>query len=145
MSRRTEQVAEAIKEGIGTLIQRELRDPRLGFITVTRAEVTPDLKRATIYYSVLGTDEVKKETSKALEGASRFLRRELAHALQLRYMPALRFEFDIGVEHSDRIQRLLHDIQAEEAATRPEEKKSEVRSQDSEIKNTGNGGQGSGS
>ncbi len=123
MTRRTEQVAEAIKEQIGVLIQRELRDPRLGFVTVTRAEVTPDLKHATIYYGVLGTDEVKKETAKALGGATRFLRRELSHALQLRYVPAIHFEFDIGVEHSDRIQQLLREIKVEEAATRPEKEK----------------------
>lgn len=122
MSRRTEQVAEAIKEEIGLLIQRELRDPRLGFVTVTRAEVSPDLKHAKIFYSVLGTEEVKKETYKALRGASGFLRKELSHKLQLRYTPDIHFEYDIGVEHSERIQRLLGELAAEESAEGQEKK-----------------------
>ena len=120
MSKRTEQVAEAIKEEVGVLIQRELRDPRLGFVTVTRAEVTPDLKKAKIFYSVLGSEEVKKETFRTLRGASGFLRRELSHILQLRYVPELYFEFDVGVEHSERIQRLLLELVEVESVKQPE-------------------------
>jgi ribosome-binding factor A len=115
MSRRTEQVAEAIKEQVSTLIARELRDPRIGFVTVTRAEVTPDLKRAKIFYSVMGDDEVRKETFQALKRASGFLRHELSHSMGLRYVPILYFEFDVGIEHGEKIQRLLKEIQAEEA------------------------------
>ncbi len=132
MSRRTEQVAEAIKEEVGVLIQRELRDPRLGFVTVTRAEVSPDLKYAKIFYSVLGSEEVKKETFRALKRASGFLRRELSHTLRMRYVPELQFEFDVGIEHSERIQRLLNELEEEEAA-HPSKPAGETESQDTSL------------
>ena len=114
MSRRTEQVAEAIKEEVSKLIQRELKDPRLGFVTVTRVEVSPDLKYSKIFFSVMGDDAVKKETLKVLKGASGFLRHELAHILTLRYTPQLNFEFDVAMEHGDKIQRLLLQLEQEE-------------------------------
>jgi ribosome-binding factor A len=114
MSRRTEQVAEAIKEEVSKLIQRELRDPRLGFVTVTRVEVSPDLKYAKIFFSVMGDDTVKAETLKVLRHAGGFLRHELSHILTLRYTPQLTFEFDVAMEHGDKIQRLLMQLEQEE-------------------------------
>jgi ribosome-binding factor A len=114
MSRRTEQVAEAIKEEVSTLIQRELKDPRLGFVTVTRVEVSPDLKYAKVFFSVLGDDTTKSETLKVLKRASGFLRRELSHILTTRYTPELHFEFDVAMEHGDKIQRLLLQLEQEE-------------------------------
>jgi ribosome-binding factor A len=114
MSRRTEQVAAAIKEEVSKLIQRELRDPRLGFVTVTRVEVSPDLKYAKIFFSVMGDDTVKAETLKVLRHAGGFLRHELSHILTLRYTPQLTFEFDVAMEHGDKIQRLLMQLEQEE-------------------------------
>jgi ribosome-binding factor A len=114
MSRRTEQVAEAIKEEVSTLIQRELKDPRLGFVTVTRVEVSPDLKYAKVFFSVLGDDNTKTETLKVLKRASGFLRRELSRILTTRYTPELHFEFDVAMEHGDKIQRLLLQLEQEE-------------------------------
>lgn len=114
MSRRTEQVAEAIKVEVSQTIQRELKDPRLGFATVTRVEVSPDLKHAKVFFSVIGDEEVKKESLKVLKGASGYLRRELAHKLTLRYVPELHFEFDVAMEHGDKIQRLLMQLEQEE-------------------------------
>jgi ribosome-binding factor A len=114
MSRRTEQVAEAIKEEVSTLIQRELKDPRLGFVTVTRVEVSPDLKYAKVFFSVLGDEATKTETLKVLKRASGFLRHELSHILTMRYTPELHFEFDVAMEHGDKIQRLLMQLEQEE-------------------------------
>lgn len=114
MSRRTEQVAELIKEEVSELIQRELKDPRLGFVTVTRVEVSPDLKNAKVFFSVLGDDQVKAESLKVLKRASSFLRRELSHKLTLRYTPELFFHFDVAMEHGDKIQRLLNQLAEEE-------------------------------
>jgi ribosome-binding factor A len=114
MSRRTEQVAAAIKEEVSKLIQRELRDPRLGFVTVTRVDPSPDLKYAKIFFSVMGDDVVKAETLKVLRHASGFLRHELSHILTLRYTPQLTFEFDVAMEHGDKIQRLLMQLEREE-------------------------------
>ncbi|NWJ47802.1 MAG: 30S ribosome-binding factor RbfA [Chloroflexi bacterium] len=123
MSRRTEQVAEMIKEIVSTLIQRELRDPRLGFVTITRVEVSPDLKHAKLLFSVMGTEEARKDTFKALKGASGYLRRELFHQLQMKYVPELHFEFDGGIEHGDKIQRILQAIEQEEKQNQPPETK----------------------
>ncbi len=114
MSRRTEQVAEAIKEEVSGLIQRELRDPRLGFVTVTRVEVSPDLKYAKIFFSVLGDETSKQESLKVLKHASGFLRHELSHKMTIRYTPQLHFEFDVAMEHGDKIQRLLMELEQEE-------------------------------
>lgn len=114
MSRRTEQVAEAIKEEVSTLIQRELKDPRLGFVTVTRVEVSPDLKYAKVFFSVLGDETTKTETLKVLKRAGGFLRHELSHILTLRYTPELHFEFDVAMEHGGKIQRLLMQLEQEE-------------------------------
>ncbi|MEI7554752.1 30S ribosome-binding factor RbfA [Candidatus Chlorohelix sp.] len=123
MSRRTEQVAEMIKEIVSTLIQRDLRDPRLSFVTITRAEVSPDLKHAKLFFSVMGNEESRKDTFKALKGASGYLRRELFRHLQMKYVPELHFEFDGGIEHGDKIQRILHAIEQEEKQNQPSETK----------------------
>jgi ribosome-binding factor A len=114
MSRRTEQVAEAIKEDVSILIQREIKDPRLGFVTVTRVEVTPDLKLAKVFFSTIGDEEVRKQSLKVLKGAAGFLRRELSHQLTLRYTPELYFYFDAALEQGEKIQRLMLEIEQEE-------------------------------
>ncbi|HEX2912336.1 MAG TPA: 30S ribosome-binding factor RbfA [Chloroflexia bacterium] len=114
MSRRTEQVGEAIKEAVSELIQRELKDPRLGFVTVTRVEVSPDLKYAKVFFSVLGDQEAKTESLKVLKRASGYLRHELSRLLTIRYTPELHFEFDVAMEHGDKIQRLLMQLEQEE-------------------------------
>jgi len=116
MSRRTEQVAEAIKEYVSILIQRELKDPRLGFVTVTRVEISPDLKNAKVFFSVLGDAEARKASSLVLKHASGFLRHELSHQLTLRYTPLLSFEFDEAIEHGEKIQRLLLELEQEDKA-----------------------------
>ncbi len=114
MSRRTEQVAEIIKEYVSEAIQRELKDPRLGFVTVTRTEVSSDLKYAKIFFSVLGDEQVKADSLSVLKRASSYLRRELSHRLTMRYVPALQFQFDAAMEHGDKIQRLLKQLAEEE-------------------------------
>ncbi len=118
MSRRTEQVAEAIKNEVSLIIQRELKDPRLGFVTITRVEASPDLRHAKIFFSVLGEDSAKKDTLQVLKHASSFLRRELSSRLTIRYVPDLHFEFDAAMEHGEKIQRLLHQLE-EEAKINP--------------------------
>lgn len=118
MSRRTEQVAEAIKEDISVLIQRELKDPRVGFVTVTRVEVTPDLKHAKVFFSVIGDSEQRDQSLTVLKHASSFLRHELARQLTLRYVPQLYFQFDEAVEHSDKIHKLLLELEREDQANK---------------------------
>jgi ribosome-binding factor A len=113
-TRRQQQVADAIQKEVSVLIQRELKDPRLGFITVTRAEVSPDLHHARVFVSIMGTPEEQAASLKALESAAGFLRHELGTRLTMRYIPALQFRADISIAHSDRIARLLTELAAEE-------------------------------
>lgn len=118
MSRRTEQVAQAIKDEISIIIQREIKDPRLGFVTITRVEVSPDLHYGKVFFSVLGSEEEKKASLGVLKRASGFLRRELSSRLTMRYVPELHFQFDVAMEHGEKIQRLLHQLE-EEAKLNP--------------------------
>jgi ribosome-binding factor A len=112
-TRRQQQVADAIQKEVSVLIQRELKDPRLGFVTVTRAEVSPDLHYAKVFVSILGTPEEQQASMKALESAAGFLRHELGSRLTMRYIPALQFRADVSIAHSDRIARLLSELDGE--------------------------------
>src|SRR5687768_2689800 len=115
-TRRQIQVAEEIQQIISVLLQREIKDPRLGFVTVIKAEVTSDLKYSTVFVSVLGSAEEQKASMEALTSSRGFLRRELASRMGMRFVPELRFKLDRGVEYSDRINRLLNELkEAEES------------------------------
>ena len=113
-TRRQQQVADAIQKEVSVLIQRELKDPRLGFVTVTRAEVSPDLHYARVFVSILGTPEEQQASMKALQSAAGFLRHELGSRLTMRYIPALQFRADVSIAHSDRIARLLSELESED-------------------------------
>ena len=106
---RKERVAASIHHELTRIMQTQMHDPRLGFTTVTGVEVTPDLRQARVYVSILGNDEQQEEGLQALSGARGFLRRELAHAVALRRTPALEFHLDRSGERGDRIDRLLRD------------------------------------
>ena len=96
-----------------------LKDPGIGFVTVTGAEISPDLSVAKIFYSVLGTPEEKEATALALERAKSYLRREVGQLENLRKVPQLIFLYDPSVEHADRVSRLLNSIQNENNDTQP--------------------------
>jgi ribosome-binding factor A len=98
------------------LLAREVRDPGIGFITLTRVKVSPDLQLVRVYYTTMGDDRAKRTTQQALERATPFLRRAVGGRIQLRRVPELRFEFDKGVEHQDRVERILLDLSAEREA-----------------------------
>jgi len=104
---RAKKVASEIKENLGWLIEHKLRDPQKGFITITRVRLSPDLKIANVYYSVLGDDDARETSGKALKRASAFLKRELGNRVRLRYLPELRFFYDDSLEYQDRIAKLL--------------------------------------
>lgn len=111
---RTGRVSEQIKKELSQLIQTELKDPRIGFITVTGVDVTNDLSQAKVYLSVLGDDDQKAGTLKALEKASGFLRSELGKRIRLRHVPELIFKFDESIAYGSRIEKLLGEIEREE-------------------------------
>ena len=110
MSRRTERLSEEIREEVALLIASELKDPRIGFVTVTRVEVTPDLRTARIYVGVLGTEKQRTTSLAGLKQGAGFLRRALGRTLRLRYTPELLFQYDEGLEASDRVAKLLAEI-----------------------------------
>lgn len=109
MSRRTERINELMRAEISDLLLREVKDPRLsGLVTITEVDVSPDLWRAKVYVSVLGTDEDKSSTFRGLEAASRFLQRELRKRLSIRRTPELEFIPDDSIERGARILELMH-------------------------------------
>jgi ribosome-binding factor A len=113
---RPERVGEEILQELAVLLVREVKDPGVGFVTLTRAKVSPDLQLVRIYYTLIGDDKAKRETHRALERATPFLRRQIANSIRLRRVPELRFEFDKSVEHQDRVEKILLDLEAERKA-----------------------------
>ena len=107
---RVERVAEQIKKELSQLIQAELKDPRIGFITLTGVEVTGDLSQARVFLSVLGSEEQKEETLKALARGKGFLRSELGKRIRFRHTPDLLFKFDSSIEYGSRIEALLDQL-----------------------------------
>ena len=89
MTRRTEQIGEAVREEVANIIAHGLKDPRIGFVTITRAEVTPDLRHARILFGVLGDAAQRDKTEKGLKQAAGFIRREVGKRLRLRFTPEL--------------------------------------------------------
>lgn len=114
---RPDRLGDQIRTEISDLLAREVHDPGIGFVTVTRVAVTADLQIAHIHYTTLGTEAERKDTAKALRRASPFLRRHLAQRLRLRRVPEIDFRFDRSVEQQDRIERLILEIQTERAAS----------------------------
>jgi ribosome-binding factor A len=107
---RPERVGEEIRQELAQVIARDLHDPGIGFVTLTRTKVSPDLQLVRVYYTTLGDDRSRRETQRALERATPFLRRHIGGRIRLRRVPELRFEFDRSIEHQDRIEQLLMDI-----------------------------------
>ena len=116
MSYRPDRVGEQIREGLSEILTRgDVHDPGIGFITLTRVQVSPDLQLARVFYTSLGDPKARSETARALVRATPFLRRQIAGRLRLRRAPELEFRFDEGVEHQDRIEQILRDLHEEEA------------------------------
>ena len=109
MSRR-DRVTQAIKREVSTIIHDGLKDPRLGFVTITRVDLTADLRAAKIFFSVLGRKEDYKKTKKALTSASGLIRALVARRINLRFAPEIMFKEDHSVEYSVRIQEILNEI-----------------------------------
>lgn len=109
-SHRPERVAEGIRQTVAAFLTGNVRDPRVGFVTVTGVEVSPDLTHARVRVSVMGSDEEKERSLEGLASAARFLRAQLARELRLRLTPELRFELDRGLDHAQRIDRVLREL-----------------------------------
>jgi ribosome-binding factor A len=113
---RPDRLGDQIRIEISDLVAREVHDPGVGFITITRVKVTTDLQIARIYYTTLATDAARAATARALERVTPFLRRQIASRIRLRRVPELEFRFDQSVEQHARIEDLIQQIHEEEAA-----------------------------
>lgn len=110
MTMRANRVGEQMKKELSEIISRKLKDPRIGFVTVTDVEVTGDLQQATVYISVLGNDAEKEQTLLGLSKSKGFIRSEIGQRIRLRKTPELSFEFDTSVAYGTRIDNLLREI-----------------------------------
>jgi ribosome-binding factor A len=115
-STRPSRVGDQLRAEIANLLAREVHDPGIGFLTITYVHVSPDLQVARVYYTTLGDEKARRETSRALGRATPFLRRQIGSRLRLKRVPLLEFFFDASIERGDRIERILNDIGAERAA-----------------------------
>ena len=112
-SRRSRQVADQVKFEIGWLIERKIKDPEKGFITITRVRLSSDLKFAKIYFSALGDAAQRTASEKVLKRSGQFLRRELGRKLNVRYIPELRFFFDDSLDYAEHMNNLFKKIDGE--------------------------------
>jgi ribosome-binding factor A len=106
---RPDRVAESFKEVLAQEIQR-LKDPRVGFVTVTHVDVSPDLRNARVYFTVLGTETEDRATTAGLRSASKHLRATLGKRIRLKFLPDLEFVHDRSVEHGGRMETLLREL-----------------------------------
>ncbi|MFA5319963.1 MAG: 30S ribosome-binding factor RbfA [Candidatus Omnitrophota bacterium] len=112
--KRCEKVAQEIKKEVSSIIHDELKDPRLGFVTITRVELTDDLRFAKIFFSVLGADEVRKKTAEALDSALGFVRKLVSERIKLRFSPDMVFKEDRSSEYSMHIEEILNELKGRE-------------------------------
>ncbi|HEX4601447.1 MAG TPA: 30S ribosome-binding factor RbfA [Gemmatimonadales bacterium] len=113
-SHRPERVGEEIRQTVAAFLTDKVRDPRIGFVTVTAVEVSPDLEHARVRVSVMGSEEDKAKSLEGLASAARFLRSQLGRDLSLRVTPELRFELDRGLDHAQRIDQVLRKLKEDE-------------------------------
>jgi ribosome-binding factor A len=113
---RPDRLGDQIRTETSDILAREVHDPGVGFVTITRVSVTADLQIARVYYTTMAAGPARKDTARALQRATPFVRRQLAGRLGLRRMPELEFRFDESVEQHARIEQLIHDIHEQDAA-----------------------------
>ncbi len=113
MSLRANRVGEQMKKELGDIIGRKIKDPRIGFVTVTDVSVSGDLQIAKVFISVLGDEEQRQNTLKGLAKAKGFIRSEIGQRIRLRKTPEIQFEFDESIDYGNRIETLLHELNVE--------------------------------
>jgi ribosome-binding factor A len=117
---RPSRLAETLKEEISQLILMELKDPRLGFVTLTSVDVAGDLTHAKVYVSVLGTEEERKASLDVLNRATGFIRTEIGKRIRLRHVPTIVFIYDPSIKRGAHIAKLLRDVGATDNASKDE-------------------------
>ena len=114
--KRSDKVAESIHELVSGLLIKGLKDPRIGFVTITGVKVTDDLSIATVYFSVIGSEEERHDSEKGLNSARGFVRKEMAASLRLRRVPEIHFKYDNSFEYGQRIEGILNEINADKGS-----------------------------
>ena len=117
---RPDRVADQIRSELALLLTREVHDPGIGFVTLTRVQISPDLQSARIFYTALGDEPARQKSARALERATPFLRRQIGSRLRLKRVPGLTFLYDESIAGQDRIEQLLNEIQARRPPDNPD-------------------------
>lgn len=113
MGIRSERVEGQLKKEISKILQEDLKDPRIGFVTITRIDLTGDLRYARVYFSILGDDAAKEESLKGIKSAIGFIRKLIAERMDLRYVPELYFKLDNSLEYSINLEKTFERIKNE--------------------------------
>src|SRR4051794_24449168 len=114
---RASRIGDQIRSELAELLAREVHDPGVGFLTITRVKVSPDLQQARVFYTTIGDEKARRESARALDRATPFLRRHVGRRLQLKRVPELSWMFDDSVEKTDRIERILQELHTHAADT----------------------------
>lgn len=110
MSLRSERVGEQLKKEISEIINQKLKNPNVGFVTVTEVEVTGDLSLASVYVTVLGEEKARKKSLEGLEKSKGFIKSEIAHRMDLRIVPDLKFKYDESIDYGNKIERMIAEL-----------------------------------
>ena len=112
---RASRVGDQIQAELASLLTRDVHDPGIGFLTITRVKVSPDLQLARVFYTTMGDQAAREKTARALDRATPFIRRQIGQRVQLRRVPVIEFRFDESVANQDRVEQILRDLKQEEA------------------------------
>lgn len=110
MSMRSVRVGEQLKKELSEIINQKLKNPNVGFVTVTEVEVTGDLSQATVFVTVLGDEKERKKSLEGLEKSKGFMKSEIAHRMDLRIVPDLKFQYDESVDYGNKIERMIAEL-----------------------------------
>jgi ribosome-binding factor A len=113
---RASRVGDQIQAELASLLTRDVHDPGIGFLTITQVKLSPDLQQARVYYTSIGDDKAKRESARALDRATPFLRRQVGQRLRLKRVPELTFFYDESIEQGDRVERILQELKMERDA-----------------------------
>ena len=113
---RASRVGDQIQAELASLLTREVHDPGIGFLTITSVKLSADLQQARVYYTSIGDEKAKRESARALDRATPFLRRQVGQRLRLKRVPELTFFYDESIEQGDRVERILQELKTERAA-----------------------------
>jgi len=111
---RAQRVAETIHKEISSLLIKGLKDPRIGFVTITSVDVSSDLSHAKVYYTLMGSQDARSQTQAGLNSCSSYIRQHLGRLLRLRIIPQIHFEYDASFDYGQNIERLLSEVRTEE-------------------------------